>query len=272
MIVCKEYIPPRKALLRPFAEDRADFANKGVIMNNLKKITLLLSGLVTLAACGGKQDSDAANTLEEGAVLAVRTFEDVDGTEQEGMTEVAILEGQFDTPEQAQLAAENAEWTDISQFELDDEIDFESVENSSAFLSEQDHRDRFGDDRRRGGDRDRDFRDRDRRRGDRDFRDRDRGRDRDRDHRRFRRRHHDRDGWRPNNYRHRWQRRPFTPARHRFYGFQRCTYRYIYRRGRCYRPVSRRWNYSWQHGWGYTTHHHRRNQTSRLRVRVRFFL
>lgn len=250
-------------------------------MKNLKSIALVLIGLATLTACGGKQNSEevAAN---EGAVLAVRTFEDLDGTEQEGMTEVAILEGNFDTPEQAQIAAEGAQWSDISNFEMDDEVDFETIDNTSALLSEQARGDRFDGDGRRG---DRDGRARDddrRRRGDRDGRARDdrrrddraRGDDR-RPSRRFRDRGHNDRNWRPNNYRNRWQRRPFRPAQHNFYGFQRCTYRYIYRNGRCYRPVSRRWGYQWSHGWGYTSTYHgprRRQNSSQLRVRVRFFL
>ncbi len=246
-------------------------------MKNLKAITLVVAGLMTLVACGGKQDSQEI-VPGEGAILAVRTFEDVDGTEQEGMTEVAILEGDFNSPEQAQLAAESAQWTDIASFELDDEVDFESIDNSLAFLSEQTQSERFGrdgrDDRDRGDRFGRDGRD-GRDRGDRFGRDGGDRRGHDGDARRFRRGHHHGGNWRPNNYRNRWQHRPYRPAQHRFYGFQRCTYRYIYRHGSCYRPVSRRWGYNWTHGWGYTTTYRGRRphqNRTQLRVRVRFFL
>ncbi len=78
-----------------------------------------------LSACAGeKNEVQADNTI-----LAVRSFETGATSNSSEGTEVAIISG-AETPEQAQIAAENATWVPVSQFAQDDELGFKAANST----------------------------------------------------------------------------------------------------------------------------------------------
>jgi hypothetical protein len=200
----------------------------------LNSLALLLSGLI-LAACAGEKNEVQA----DGTVLAVRTMETGE------VTEVALLEGDFATPEQAQIAAESANWIPMSQFSRDQELDFVDT-NAEEMTDFVEFANQFSrDDRRRVTPRD------DRRSDSR----RDRGPDRRNNDRRFTSRHNDgRGNWRPHRLPNdhwrrgysRWQ-APQRPV----WNYRRCSYRYIWYGNRCLLPITRRHNVIWLPQYGY---------------------
>lgn len=82
---------------------------------------VILVGLFLAACAGEKNEAQSDNTI-----LAVRSFETgATGNEAEA-TEIAVISG-AETPEQAQVLAENANWVPVSKFN-NSEIDFASPE------------------------------------------------------------------------------------------------------------------------------------------------
>jgi hypothetical protein len=198
----------------------------------LNSLALLLSGLI-LAACAGEKNEVQA----DGTVLAVRTMETGE------VTEVALLQGDFATPEQAQIAAESANWIPMSQFSRDQELDFVDT-NAEEMTDFVEFANQFSrDDRRRVTPRD------DRRSDSR----RDRGPDRRNDDRRFTSRHNDgRGNWRPHRQpNHHWQSRPWQRPVRPVWNYSHCNYRYIWYGSRCVLPISRRYGYVWHPRWGF---------------------
>lgn len=222
-----------------------------------RSISLVLVGLM-LGACAGEKNEVQA----DGAVLAVRTVESGE------LTEVALLSGNFETPEAAQAAVESAQWVPMAQFSQDDELDF--VEASSEGLISDANRERNftpRDGQRNRGDNN--FGNRDGRRGgnDRNFRGDNQSRGRHNNHARDNNRHNGRrfgnhrpnQDWRPHHYNNYWQSgyNKWQRPTHQYWSYRNCNYHYIWYSGRCFLPRSRAYgNYHWRPQYGYTYRPH----------------
>ncbi len=237
------------------------------------KINSLIVGfgfLTLLAGCAGDKNEVAG---DGNAVLLVRTLEAEGGVTGDELNQIAIIEGDFETPEALQAAAERAEWTSVPQFSQDDEISFVEEEQLSTARRGTDDRpvhNRGRNDRpvRRGQNDNRP------RRGQQTCRGRNcdghvgnRGRQyNDRDHGRWRRPRRQHDRFKS------WQ---WAQPDRRYYGFDICSHQRILVNGRCRIPISRRYRHSWAHSWGYSTtmyvHPRPRYRAVRRHCRVRVF-
>lgn len=111
----------------------------------LKMISLLLLTTQFIVSCGGDKNE---TQVDDSMILAVRSLEGAEGLDEGERTQVALLSGNIATPEQAQLAAESAEWIPMDQFQQDEELAFVQPGTQPAdMVTEMNHGRR---DRRRG--------------------------------------------------------------------------------------------------------------------------
>lgn len=229
----------------------------------IKAWFLLASMGAMVAACAGSKNAEP--TGDNSAIFAVRTLEDANGNG-DGQTQVALLQGNFQTPEDAKAAAANAQWTNIDQFQSDDELAFAPADQVSTTRM-NDRGDNWGQNNRNRN-----------RGGNNDWNRGNRG-----DNRGGNWNNNNRQRWNHNSRNHNWNRwRPFVystrytvrwtnwqrPVRP-FYGYSTCGYQYIWYGGQCVFPVTRRYSYGWQHFYGYSVSF-RINGVSRP-CRVRFY-
>ncbi len=203
-------------------------------------ISLILAGLL-FGACAG----DKNQVQTDGVVLAVRTVETGE------TTEVALLSGNFDTPEAAQVAVESADWIPMDQFAQDDELDFIDA-SSEGLISDANNQIEFSRNNRNMNNGHRNNRHSGRRSNN----------------------HHRGNNWRPHHSNRHWQSHTWHRPTNHYWNFNRCHHTFIWHGGRCVVPRSRVWgNYHWRprHGFIYRPHRgHVRYSNSSWFVRLYF--